>query len=493
MKLARLIPRLTFLLSLLVLLVFLWWHFKLGMTRYFDVDEFAHLHFTSLIVSGNRPYIDFFSFFTPGFWWFLAPLLATGWGSTLPYVTSRIAMFFVFVGLCSVSGLVFWELRAKSWTIILVPLFLAFLPLPFDKFLEIRPDLLAVFFAMLGLWKELQFFRTKKAHTGFWAGIWFALSSIILTKGAPTIIFALLIGLFALRKKVFSMVLGFFLPLVLFSLWVLTLGDLSLVLYSLTKLPLEANRIGKTFFMSPDLFFYPNQIFYGNFGVTRGLIVNHAFWIIGIIIGVYRMLTPYMKEGKRGIWKELLISGTFVTQILLYVLFFPLKHTQYLIPIAVFIAIYVTDIVESIWQRVATTKIGSVFFMVSFFFIVFVLYDTFVEVNEPKLAWTNSDTLSELSTMYKIIPPDAYVLDLEGAILFGKDPYYVCCLPFGQFSQYLSRPLPKLTQSLEKTNTQYIYKGHLDRLSTLSPEDQSYINQNYKQSPQSDVLLVGKP
>ena len=84
--------------------------------------------------------------------------------------------------------------------------------------------------------------------------------------------------------------------------------------------------------------------------------------------------------------------------------------------------------------------------------------------------------------LYKTIPQTEYILDLDGRTLYYPNPYYVCCLPFGQHEPFLSRPLPSLVDALERTKTGYVYEGELKRIQTLSPVNQAYIYRNYTPS-----------
>src|SRR3989338_7675184 len=45
----------------------------LAFIRYFDADEFAHLHWSYLLSQGSLPYRDFFMNFTPFYAWSLIP------------------------------------------------------------------------------------------------------------------------------------------------------------------------------------------------------------------------------------------------------------------------------------------------------------------------------------------------------------------------------------------------------------------------------------
>src|SRR5260221_3106065 len=163
---------------------FFWFRFHLGLVRYMDVDEFAHLRWANFLVQGKRPYIDFLLFFPLGFHWFLAPLFWLGSG-TFPILAGRVAMFVVFVGMCAVSGLLFWYMRKNSFLAVTAALLLAFLPMPLDKYIKIRPDNLATLLLLLGMLIQIVSMRTKRVVLNFVAGIIYGVSIVVLTKTIP--------------------------------------------------------------------------------------------------------------------------------------------------------------------------------------------------------------------------------------------------------------------------------------------------------------------
>ncbi len=551
--------------STTLLVAFLWWHYRLGLTRYFDVDEFAHLSWAYQMLSGRRPYVDFLFFFPPGFQVFLMPLFAFG-GGVVPILMGRLVQFGIFVALVGILILLFWIMRrtpapggaGQGWTAVMAGVFLAFLPMPFDKFLEIRPDTLATLFAMAGMVLQIMGMKefpysvipanagiqsTKKLdprvkpeddNVPRWyfliAGFFYGLSLLILPKVLPHV--GVAVALEVLRctleqrrlalhtrcVKLVQLVIGLATPLLLFGLWALTLGDIGQVIYSLTKLPVEANKISRTFIMMPDLFFYPNATFYGAPGWSTGLLVNHAIWIIAIIVAAYRLVAPFLsvipadagiqsktKDVKDWIpafagmtklyshpWSEFLIAATFFTYVMFYVQIVPLKHTQYLIPIAVFVAFYAADAVDMAWKKAKRKTITIIIFIIVITIILGSLYKTFLLVNSPKLAWTNADTVRNLTAIYQTIPTNEYVLDLTGETIYYRHPYAACCTPFGQSAPYLTRPLPSLTDALETSKTRYIFEGGVKRTTTLLPQDQAYISVHYAPHPTIDGLLVRK-
>lgn len=487
--------------ALLLLVNFLWWHWRLGLTRYFDVDEYAYLHWAYQIFSGQKPYVDFFLYVPPGYQWFLAPLFWLGRGAA-PLVVGRIQAFLVFVGLTTTLVYLYWQLR-KSWLAILAGAILAFLPLPLDKFLEMRPDTLAAWLVLIGIVLEISWLRKNEPLMAGLAGIFYGLSLIVLPKSLPAVAVAVAVALiFSFKNnpkksvkahKFLPFGAGLILPIILFGLWALTLGNLKIVMYSLFKLPFEVNKISEIFYMSPDLFFYPNNIFYGLGGWSQGLIVNHLLWLLGLFMGILALLTPYLasnKSPKTELLEEILISGIFIIQVVYYVLWSPLKHAQYLIPIAVFIAFYTADGFDRFWQWARGSNFKVLTFSLIFVLFAVVTFQTNILAESPKLIMSNKQALSAIKKIRSKIPKSEYLLDLDGRTLYYPSPYYVCCLPFGQYTQFLTQPLPSLSGALEQTKTKYIWQGELNRVTTLPAADQQYIAAHYGNSKEIEGLLV---
>ena len=481
--------------TIFLLFSFLRWHFLLGLTRYFDVDEYAYLHWAYQIFSGQKPYTDFFLYVPPGYQWFLAPLFWLGRG-TAPLLAARVQAFLVFAGLAAAVGLLFWLVR-RSWLALLAAALLPFLPLPFDKFLEIRPDTLAALLVVIGIIWQICWMRTGNRKRAWLAGMFYGLSLIVLPKSVPAVGVGLLVGLIwwleERKNGLLAFAGGLAVPLILFGLWTLTLGNPGRVYYSLFRLPFEVNEISRIFYMGPDLFFYPNSIFYGAGGWPVQLIVNHALWVTGILIGILSLLAPYLtasKAQKTGVYEEVLIAGIFIVQIVYYVLWSPLKHAQYLIPIAVWVAFYAADGWNFFWQWARGTAGKSYLFVFVFLLLAAGLYKSNILAEKPKLSMNNQEALATISEIQAKIPSNEFLLDLDGRTIYYPGPYYVCCLPFGQYAPYLTRPLPSLSEALEKTKTRYIWQGEPDRLTTLAAGDQEYIAAHYANVKEIQGLLV---
>lgn len=451
------------------LLVFiLWWRWQVSQTRFFDVDEFSYLHWAAELVKGSRPYVDFFMFFTPGFLWLFAPLTKLFWMSAGVFVAARVVAFAIFLGILGSLGVLWGKTRGWKWALLPVVI-LAFLPMPYDKFLEVRPDNLATLLAMIGVIGVI-------GGQWFWAGVLYSLSLLVFVKTLPFVVVGAIVAILAQRTAVFFK--GAAVPIALFLLWAATLGDTGRVWYSLTKLPFEANMMGTLDIMEPHLFFFPNPSFYGGWGMTLPLILNHAIWVVGATMGVARFFTPFITADgdRKKVLVEVLVSGTFLLLVAGYVRFFPLKHSQYLIPIAIFIAYYAADGIYGVLRTIAIRRSLSVIGVV---LTAYVLSVATFQTNQIKLGWTNEVQLSEFQKLTSTIDPKAEVLDLEGRLLYWNDAYYTCCVPFGSFEGFLTKPPPPVRTVLEAKKTPYIWQGDTGRLYTVSSEDLDYIRDHY--------------
>lgn len=470
--------------------VLLWYTLQLGLVRYFDADELAYLHWAHNVFTGSRPYYDFYFYVPSGFLYVLAPLFVFTHGASILTI-ARVFAFFVQIGIVLTLIILYKQWRGGSWFGLLAAILFLFLPLPKDKFLEVRPDNLAMLLSLIGLLYQVKAIEAEH-NKKWWAisGFFYALSLIILPKTLPQIVVA---GVVALvwwgdqwQKKwadIRSFIFGGVIPIGLFFVFQLLtahgVSEIGLMWYSLTKLPFEVNRIAEQFPMQPDLFFYPNGTYYGGNGMSSGLLVNHLIWIVGLLFGVCRLCTPFIPRGRKGVYAEVLLAGTFFLYVTAFIFWYPLRHAQYLIPIAVFVVLYGADFAEIIWNSVKqNTFYRRVIFGLSCVALL-VGFSIFRDSVSQKLLWTNSEDRRVIVGSQSLIPKDAYVFDLIGATIYFKDPYYVSALPYGQHEPYLSFTLPSLPDALEKTKTQYAYEGQLSRINNIPAKDQAYIRAHF--------------
>lgn len=491
------------LLSFGLFLLLLWSRWHISLVRYFDADELAYLHWAHNVFSGYLPYRDFLLYAPPGFLYVLAPMYAFVEGQAA-LVVGRVIAFVIYVMTAGAISYLFWQVR-KSWVAVLAAALFVFLPLPQDKFMEIRPDTFAVLLALLGLICEIAAIRLPRRYGMFvLSGLLYGVSLLVLPKTLPQVAVSsavLFVWMFLGdgsardRKRAFmSFVSGGVVSFGIFISWVAIIfhdwNVVDTIVYSLTKLPFEVNRIGEIFGMQADLFFYPNTVYYGLPGWTIGLVANHICWFIGLMAGSVRFVSPFVIHGKKGVWQEVLIAGIWLSYVVSFLYGYPLRHAQYLIPIAVFVAFYAADVILAAWNYLNQKREGRFVFVLGFAALCIGIWNVNGQINTPKLMLTNDEDVRILDRVIAMVPEGAYVLDLVGSTIYFADPYYVCCVPFGQWEPYLSRPLPDLPSALERTRTRYIYQGRLGRVSTLSAANQAYIRAHYRSVSADNSLLI---
>ena len=474
--------------ALVLLFVLLWQKLQLGLVRYFDVDELAYLHWAHNLFTGQLPYRDFLFYIPPGFLYILAPLFWIAHGAAI-LTAGRVVAFVIFCAITTLVCLLFWQVR-RNWLALVAGILVVFLPIPADKFLELRPDNLAMALFLGGMVCEVAWFQGRR-RAAVWSGLLYGISLMILPKTLPGVAVASFLALFyGFRRHGADYIAGLVIPFVLFGVWIIGVarswGDWSMIIYSLTRLPLEVNKLGTIFWTGPDLFFYPNGLLYGSSGLGAGLLWNHAVWIFGLLVWVVRLMTPFTPRGKKGIWTELLIAGSLLVFTASFLFEYLMRNEQYLIPIAIFVAFYASDGLTFFWQA-SSGRFRTASFIV-FLMLFWAIYRVNTDITRVKMSVTDTAAVETLRTALTVIPKGAYVFDLTGATIYFRDPYYVSAVPFEQWEQFLSRPLPPLIPTLEATRTRYVYVGN--RLDTLSPEHQEYIKNNF--IPLSDTLLVRK-
>jgi len=480
--------------SLAVCGLLLWEKFQLGIHRYFDADEFAYLHWAHNIFAGRVPYRDFLAYVPPAFSYAVSFLYFFTDGVEILLI-GRIAAFVVFMSITISLMYLFWQMRRNLPMAIVAGLLLVFIPIPADKFIEIRPDNLAMLVALIATILHITAL-SGKGTKAVWiaAGACYSLSLCILPKTLPQVIVAGIVTLLWMRwgeggqslrtQGVRSMVIGAGLPFITLCVWALftmrSFDELLLMWYSLTRLPFEAQQISALFPLPPFLFFYPNELLYGAPGWNRVLMVNHALWGIGLMTGSIRLVTVFVVNGRKGVWVELLVSGAFLGYIISFMYGYPMRHEQYLIPIAVFVMFYAADVFGALFEWLGKKPTGVVWGSLFVGALIVGIWGVSRGVNTSKLRFTNGNDYTFLRFALSELPRDAYVFDLVGSTIYFRDPYYVSAVPFGQWEPYLSRPLPSLSEALERTGARYVYEGGLGRINNLTPEARLYIRDHFR-------------
>ncbi|OGG29492.1 hypothetical protein A2971_02255 [Candidatus Gottesmanbacteria bacterium RIFCSPLOWO2_01_FULL_46_21] len=436
---------------------------RLHMTtvRFFDPDEFAHLHWAYLIARGNVPYRDIFMYHIPVFQVFLLPLMLLVHSSHI-LILARLGMF-VAVGLfLLLLYRVSYCITKNTKTTLLVVLIASIFPIGLDKLLEIRPDTLMMVFLVGSIciaWSR------KRV---FFSGLLFGLALLTL----PKVLFALpaLIYLTGLTSVLIPFFAGALLPFWGFALYIVALGITPTALDAIAGAS-RAVFVERTF--SPWLGFAPWPLVYlDRGGISFPWIVSTMLWIVACI-GIFFLPSRRAKVFFLLYFSFGLIS---LTQ-------FPSPHIQYHIPLALMASIPAGIVLTKLLSRQLFVGVLCGVFLVS------VWQQWTVRTNPQN---RNTEQLTVIGDILRISRPDETVYDMVGSYVFRPDGYTICCHRYGAFIDKLRIKPPPLWHELIARKTKFIILDRSGFSLWVTPEpDLSFIQKNYLPSGYPKIYTLG--
>lgn len=483
---------------------------QLGLVRYFDADEFAHLHWGYSFSIGQLPYKDFFYLFPPFYLVPIAGLFNLLGRSVSVIIAARLFSFFVFAA----STFIFIALlkTARSWRVALLSACVfALLPMPYDKMLEVRPDLLSMGFMLAALYFFIRAQLSGKKRFIIAAGFLSAISLGISPKAAFSLIGPAFVIAFRfwqsinqrpiqfMSKYILPLVIGGAIPILLIGVIIFKTGDPRLALLSITRLPKDTSSVlGRKFYMWPTHFFWPSDVFYAVGGFSEPYKVNLAIWWIALAAWVLRFIASFSHDSKKRVLFEFFVGSAFFANIYTFIYIVPLRHSQYLITLAPFIAFYFADALDSVSEKLGALlarklpKVKDLFTPLVVLLCVMYLLKVGNTMYRIKIKWTNADTTAKLAKILSTIPKEEAVFDLTGETVMFRDGYYVCCVPYGQYEEAIPFRLPSIKADLERRNTKYVHTGSKGRLGVLPLDHQRFIQEEFKDLFSDGSLMVKK-
>ncbi|OGG30763.1 hypothetical protein A2973_01800 [Candidatus Gottesmanbacteria bacterium RIFCSPLOWO2_01_FULL_49_10] len=506
-------------------------HLHTSFVRAFDPDEFAYLHWAYLISIGKIPYRDFFLYITPAFQWFLGPLFLFPPSDSL-LIIARILELFVYLGTAIlvylVAKLTIGTKPDYEGALLSVAVFLAF-PMVFDKTIDIRPDMLMVFFFLYALLITLKTNgRTRTKGSALLVGMMLGTSLFILPKllfAVPAVFFLFVSS--RPRPSLGWIVLGLGVPFVLFLLYLvrntITLQAINAILYDSV-----AVNSGKIPF-SPWLALSPFPLVYvASSGPSIPWLVNIGIWISAAL----GFLMLFKTHRQIAIFLSLYIGGS-----ILFLFLFPAPYIQYFLPLTPFVSILAALVISRVtcwlWQRGETKflKIASraqqqdpihtlpqkaphieamqderaadrknfrLAALVSTHGItcIVLLVSFLIQYRERvSIGASNSEQLHVIRDVLAATRPDETIYDMVGSFVFRPDGYYICCHPYGQFINGLaSRPALErgLAESLTQRQTKFLVMDRVGFVFWQTPEpDLTFLLTHYVPSGYNKIYVAG--
>ncbi|MBI3577112.1 hypothetical protein HY086_03700 [Candidatus Gottesmanbacteria bacterium] len=438
--------------------------FHVLLVRFFDPDEFAHLHWAWLISQGKLPYRDFFFYVTPLYQWFLWPLFKLPSSETV-LLLARLWQF----GLYSIILFLLYRItlhvtRHVTVALLTILLFITF-PMTFDKTIDIRPDMLMTVLYVAAVERILAPTRLTKYRLvtiGALLGASFlTLSKIIYALPGALLLLWLLHG--KSGKKLIWTILGFAIPIGLFIFYILVNGLLPLAWEAFAHTQFVVNQGKEAFSLLATLSPWP-LVYVGAGGVSFPWLVNIGIWIaalFGLII-LWKQNRPFA-----------IFSGLFVVSAILFLALFPVPYVQYFIPLSVVASILAATAI----QHLASSLNSSVYILTS----LILLISFSIQYRERIVpSANNEEQLQVVRDVLKISKPTDTFYDMVGSYVFRPDGYFICCHPYAEFVDKLRQPIPTLPQSLLSNHTQFLI---MDRTGLLfwkpKKEDLDFLRANY--------------
>jgi len=446
-----------------------------------DNDELSHAHNIYLMHQGLRPYADYFTIYSPIFYWVLSPLFSLMGFTITALFATRVCMFMLFI-----IRIVFMVAVVRNITnrrIAILFSFLFFLD-TFTVFtvLQIRPDnlmMLVYQMDLLCIWFALT--KTKSEWWWFAVGFLASCAVLILIKSAVMVgVVGIALLVYITKKKLFQylpyLFIGGCIPLAAFSAYFATQGTF---LPMIQHLFIDAPMSNKTLIqpLPPGNFYWPNTVLFG--GAGRPLTFVYV-WILPLFasIGVYQSIRTAYGEHRwtPRAWFQCTLG---ITLMVLWLSLFVINSVfiQYYIPITWLFALFSAITIDDLLVLVRTNKTHYTLISVILSAILAIFIIRTAKANLWRATYTAEQQNIYIQAVWKNIPSNAAVFPnylfrpLSYPIPYG---YY-----YGDIPPYITQRYGAIETYLQRDHVNYLL---LDKayMQYLPASTITYIEQQYK-------------
>jgi hypothetical protein len=199
--------------------------------RWFDHDEFAHIHSAWYVANGYTPYTDFFHNHHPLLWYCIAPILLVLGYSTKTVVILRLIMFGLTMGIALLTFLTARKATSSTTAGLLSVLLLLSMVMFLEKSIEIRPDVPQVLLGLISVYFFVSFTQSRENKHMALAGLFASFAFLFSLKTSFLLIaYAALLFHGLLRRRIpgkalLYFVLSLLVPLLLFLGYLVASGS----------------------------------------------------------------------------------------------------------------------------------------------------------------------------------------------------------------------------------------------------------------------------
>ncbi|OGG04251.1 hypothetical protein A2Z33_03825 [Candidatus Gottesmanbacteria bacterium RBG_16_52_11] len=440
--------------------------------RYFDSDEFAHLHWAWLIAHGKLPYRDFFYYITPFFQWSMVPFF---WlppdGAVL--ILIRIWQFAVLGASAFLLYRITRQVTRSHFTGLLSAAIFAAFPMNFDKTVDIRPDMLMMLLYLVAVFLILESGKNRRA---------LVLSGISLSTGIlllPKIVFAVpaifLLGIMShpkgILKRLGYVLAGALVPVVIFAGY-LSATNLTGAAFTAVLRDSVAVNAGKQAF-SPWKALSPWPLVYVHAGgPSFPWYVNSGLWTLAAA-GLFGLFRKHRRFAN--------FLGLYYLGGVIFLFGFPAPYLQYFLPLSLFASMLAASAIADLLNLVRN-RLSPALSLALLLTLLTVLTASFRIQYQERVASgnTNDEQMGVIEAVLSVSRPDETFYDMVGSYVFRPDGYIICCHPYAEFVHLLSTKPVSLRESLIASQTRFVI---LDRTGVSLwkplPDDLRFLKTHY--------------
>ena len=375
--------------------------------RFFDQDEFEHIHAAWNISQGERIYSDFFENHPPLIHYLLQPFFRITGDTMKTVFAARLLMLLFTAGIFYFTYLIardLWGRLVGALSVLMLSTMIMFL----EKSLESRPDVPMTFFWFASLYLVLRGLKRERKEF-FSAGILLGIGILFSPKalfGYLGVLFALCMIYFKDRERKAAPLtlfhIGILIPILLFSAWLFRLGNLDYFW-----------RTNVLFNAKMSAAFRPHLL---GFIFVRSCYQNLLFWVAGTlgIIRLWRM-APDLGREKTVLLTSLffLLAGLFIN---------PSPNRQYyllFLPVLSMTAgLFVTVLLQ--WTFEKRDALGIFLSVVLAIFLLLPLKEVYAQFLQK-----NNEQIEVIHYVLKQTAPHESVFDCwTGLYLFRQNASY---------------------------------------------------------------------
>lgn len=439
----------------------------------FDNDELSHAHQIYLIAKEYKPFVDFFTIYSPVFHWAFLPLFSFSGFNFETIFYARIFMISLFL---LRLGLIYYLVRQVFGNRIALILLGISLLDPFNIFtgMQFRPDNLMMTTFLYGLFLLFYSLRNKSFRNLFFAGLFFGLSLLISIKILPSVfIICIVLLVYLLRtnkyKSIYNFFSGLLLPIIIFCLYFVINHSFGPMIQSLL---IDGKRTNDAIlFPVPLGFFYqPNNAYiFGQGGYPLG-------WYLSILLPIFAFFGLIIAFQTKKLFSVILI-GSFLIQ-LLSLFFIHSIFIQYYIPLLWLQAFFASVAID----RLINHKFNILLIIL---FLIFAYFGW--QANMSRSQFSNTQALDKIKARWLQIPENVPTFP---NFLFRPSVYP---LTYGYFigdipADIIAR-FPPINKILVQKKVNFLLLNSFS-MSYLSDSTQTNIDKNYQKVPGDDELWI---